>query len=143
MYFIFSKNVLFYFLDMKKTYIIIAVVLVLLLSIKAALKPGLEKKEVTKMVSSILVGWEDQNFSIAQNLWHKDKITEIPPIYNLLSHQIDEVNLYTEEKFSLANATVTLDFGVNDIFPSGRQWKFQLKDFKTGWRVMNFEMLKY
>lgn len=120
-----DKNVLF----------VIPVVIVLITG-NFFLTPWLHRREVTRIVTSVLDGWESG--AIPETFQYWEDPNNAPPAYNLVSYQITRKIMGTENGRRNARIFTTLVFSAGNVLPSGKEWIFKLRQTKLGWKIESF-----
>ena len=114
---------------------IIPVVILLVLG-NLFLPPYLHRREVTKIVTAVLKGWE--NGAILETFQYWEDPNNAPPAYSLLSYRINKRTLDKKDGRRHAQIFVTLEFSADNVLPSGKEWVFELRETKSGWKIENF-----
>lgn len=127
---------------MNKTNIIIVSLIVAIVSLNFLLKPYLRDREAKQFVESILTDWQDGNISIVMSHWANHTVNTIPPIDNILSYSIEDIQHYKKDKSRYTDVTIFLELAPNRTFPSGSKWKFRLKKTTFGLQIYEFNILR-
>ena len=101
------------------------------------LTPYLHQREVTRIVTAVLEGWESGAIPETYEYWEDPN--NAPPAYNLLSYQINKKIMDKgEDGRRHAQVFVTIEFSAGNVLPSGKEWIFELRQTKFGWKIKNF-----
>ncbi len=119
-----------------KTLLFAIPAIILLVSGNLFLTPYLHQREVTRIVTAVLEGWESGAIPETYEYWEDPN--KAPPAYNLISYRIIKKNLVKENDQRRAQIFVTIEFSVDNILPSGKEWVFELRQTKFGWKIENF-----
>lgn len=124
-------------MDKNKIFIILGVLFVL--SLNFFLKPYLERREVVKIVRTVLTCWQKGDLLSVYNFWKDPK--KSPPIYDLISYTIRDKSFGRKGGISSARISVTLEFAPGNTSPSGKEWIFELEKTNLGWQIIAFHLL--
>ncbi len=100
------------------------------------LTPYLHRREVTRIVTTVLDGWKSG--AILETFEYWEDPSNAPPAYSLLSYHITKKTLDKKERRRQAQIFVTLEFSADNVLPSGKEWVFELRQTKYGWKITNF-----
>ena len=100
------------------------------------LPPYLHRREVTKIVTAVLKGWESG--AILETFQYWGDPSNAPPAYSLVSYQINRRALDKKDGRRHAQIFVTLEFSADNVLPSGKEWVFELQETKLGWKIEKF-----
>ena len=100
------------------------------------LPPYLHRREVTKIVTAVLKGWESGAILETFQYWRDPN--NAPPAYSLVSYQINKRILDKKDDRRHAQIFVTLEFSADNVLPSGKEWVFELRETKLGWKIEKF-----
>ncbi len=100
------------------------------------LPPYLHQREVIRTVASVLDGWESG--AIPETFQYWEDPNNAPPAYNLVSYQVNKKIFDKEDGRRRAQIFVTLEFSADNVLPSGKEWIFELRQTKFGWKIKNF-----
>lgn len=115
-------------------------IIVFLLGLNFLLTPYLHKREATNIVTTVLRLWAEGNIPGAFGYWENQEQT--PPVYDVVSSTVNKKIFKKREKTWQARIFVTLEFREGNILPSGREWVFELKPTKLGWKITDFRMVE-
>ncbi len=119
-----------------KTILFVVPIVILLVLGNIFLPPYLHQREVTRTVTAVLDGWAGGASLEAFQYWQDPN--SAPPAYNLVSYRINKKTLGKEKNQRHAQVFVTLEFSADNVLPSGKEWIFELRETKLGWRITNF-----
>lgn len=119
----------------KNVLLVISVVIVLITG-NFFLTPWLHRREVTRIVTAVLEGWESG--AIPETFQYWEDPNNAPPAYNLVSYQITRKIMGTKNGQRNARIFTTLVFSAGNVLPSGKEWIFRLRQTKFGWKIESF-----
>jgi hypothetical protein len=125
---------------MRKQQLLIPGIIVFLLGLNFLLAPYLNRKEATKVVHAVLRLWAEGDIPGAFGYWENQRRT--PPVYDVISSTVNKKIFTKKDKVWQAQFFVTLEFPEGNIFPSDREWVFELKTTKLGWKITDFRMVE-
>lgn len=100
------------------------------------LPPYLHRREVTRIVTAVLDGWESG--AILETFQYWEDPNNAPPAYNLLSYRINKKILDKKDGRRHAQIFLTLEFSADNVLPSGKEWILELRETKLGWKIEKF-----
>lgn len=100
------------------------------------LTPYLHERETTRIVTAVLDGWASG--AIPETFQYWEDPNNAPPAYSLLSYQINKKIFDEKNGRRRAQIFVALEFSPENILPSGKEWMFELRQTKAGWKIKNF-----
>jgi len=121
---------------MKNLPILVASIVVVLVALNLTLKPYLHKRSARKVVDTVLTNWGDLDILRAMDQWENP--SDSPPMYGIVGHNIVEEFFYKEGKRRYAKIYITLNFQSDSVYASGKEWIFELRESKLGWKVFDF-----
>ncbi len=114
--------------------------LAFLVGLNVLLAPYLNKREATKIVHTVLRLWEEGDIPGTFSYWENEQKT--PPVYDLISSQVRKKVFTQKGKNWQAHIFVTLEFSAGNVLPSGREWVFELRPTKLGWKITDFRLVE-
>lgn len=103
-------------------------------------RPALHKKEAVETVETILKNWKHNDFTYNHVYWLD--LENVPPLYHLTDFTLVEKKFTDQHGEKKAFITTILEFEIDDIYPTGEKWEFELIDTSEGWKVNRFELLR-
>ena len=100
------------------------------------IKPFLNRHDAVKTVKAVLTAWTDGDALKAFSQFEDAKIS--PPIDSLSSYKITKKVFDKKDGRNHAQFYVILNFPDENIFPSGKEWIFELTDMLGGWKITDF-----
>lgn len=119
----------------KALLFVIPVVILLVLG-NLFLPPYLHRREATRIVTAVLNGWASG--AIPETFQYWEDPHSAPPAYNLISYRINNKNFDKKDGRRHAQIFVTLEFSADNVLPSGKEWIFELRQTKLGWKIKGF-----
>lgn len=118
----------------KKTTLITVAAVSIILILNFVVKPILNNNAAVGVVKTVLNHWKLGDITKVYVYWLDNKST--PPIYDLLDYKIKDKEFSKKNGMKLAKVTVTMDFEMSNVLPSGRRWIFELNDTRYGWKII-------
>ena len=112
--------------------------LALILSLGFLVKNCVEKREITKMVQTILKCWINDDISKTYVFWENEE--EAPPVYGVISYELTGHILGQKNNKPYAQIFTTIEFTPQNMSPSGKEWVFEVVKTRYGWRVKDFHL---
>lgn len=123
---------------MRKQKALILGILAFLIGLNLLLTPYLNKREATKIVRTVLQLWKEGDIPGAFTYWENQEQT--PPVYDLISSEVRKKVFTKTGKDWQARIFVSLEFPEGNVLPSGKEWVFELKPTKLGWKITDFRL---
>jgi len=122
---------------MKARTIIITAVVTALVASSFAVKSYLYQREAMRAVVTVLNSWHDNTQNTTVEYWQNPKNSA--PVYNLLSYSVVQSKFFNKNNKRTAHIVVTLEFDSNHVFPSNKNWLFELIYTRYGWQITEFQ----
>jgi len=120
----------------KKTMSIVFAVAAMIILLNFMIKPLINRNAAVKIVQTVLTHWKTGDLPKVYDHW---TIREaVPPIYDLTDFKILDKKYNKENKKLTAKITVSMDFRLDNVLPSGKTWLFKLEDTQYGWKIVDF-----
>lgn len=123
----------------QKLYLISLAILGALIFISTVAKPLAKRRDAVRVVKIVLTQWRGKDQVKARDQWLNQK--NYPPVYNLNDYKFLKKTYEKIDGVLHAEFDVLLTFENNEVLPSGREWRFKLKDTKFGWKITHFTLL--
>jgi hypothetical protein len=123
---------------MDKNIFRVAVAIAVSAGLILAGKSYFRRNDALKAVRAVLSYWEEDDPIPAMSYWEQE--TASPPIYDLLTYDINKKEFDKENGFYRARIYVTLYFPAGNRSPSGKEWLFALKKTPYGWKIVDFQL---
>ena len=100
------------------------------------IKPFLNRRDAGRTVEVVLRAWEEGDTLKVFTRFEDAK--KSPPIDSLSSYKITQKVFAKKDGKNHARFHVVLNFPDENIFPSGKEWIFELTDTLGGWKITDF-----
>ncbi len=120
----------------KNIFLISLVVLIAILYF--VVKPSLMKREVTRIVTTVLTSWQTNDMDRTYVYWKNPY--KYPPVFSLVSYQIKSKVFDKKNKRRHAQFNVILEFTPGTHLPSGQEWILELSQSHLGWQITDFRL---
>ena len=119
-----------------KTFLFVIPAVILLVSGSLFLTPYLHRREVTRTVTAVLDGWASG--AIPETFQYWEDPNNAPPAYGLVAYKITKKVMDKEDGRRNARISAALEFSADNVLPSGKEWIFELRETKLGWKIKKF-----
>ena len=123
---------------MNKKNIIIGFLIVCVFFLHFSGRSYFRRRNAVKVVQAVLTYWENNDLTMAIPYWEKE--LDSPPVYDLISYEIGKKEFDKKNNMYHAQIAATLYFPPDNLFPSQKEWCFELNKTRYGWKIISFRL---